>query len=136
STVFPVLLAAALGLALLALVVTKYLYFILNIAPTDLWEARLMALLLFGSLALRLILLPFSVGLYVRQKFVLANTLTVLQAMIRLALLLVLLLGAGPRGLWVVTAPVVADAATIAVTTVLSIRALPALRFRVDSIRW
>lgn len=136
STVFPVLLAAALGLALLALVVTKYLYSILNIALADLWEARLMAVLLFGSLALRLLLIPFSVGLYVRQKFVLANTLTMLQTVIRVVLLLVLLLGAGPRVLWVVVATVAADAAIIVVTTVLSVRALPALRFRVDCIRW
>ena len=136
STVFPVLLAAGLSLALVALVVTKYLSSILNIAQADLSDARLMALLLFSSLSLRLILIPFSVGLYVRQKFVLANTLTMLQALFRLVLLLGLLVGAGPRVLWVVVASVAADVVTIVVTTVLSVQALPALKFRVESIRW
>ena len=135
STIFPILLTAALSLIVLALVVAKYLAFILNISPADLWEARLMVLLLLGSLSLRLVLIPFSVGLYVRQKFVLANTLTMLQTVFRLALLLGLLLGAGPRVLWVVVASVAADVATIVVTTVLSVRAVPALTFRVECIR-
>lgn len=136
STVFPVLLVAALSLELVALVVTKYLSSIIKITPAELSDARLMTFLLLSCLSLRLILIPFSVGLYVRQKFVLANTLTMLQTVFRLALLLVLLLGAGPRVLWVVVATVAADVATIAVTTVLSVRAVPELKFRVTSVRW
>jgi O-antigen/teichoic acid export membrane protein len=136
STIFPVLLAGAVGLALLALVITKYLGFVLKIAPGDLPEARVMVLLLFGSLALRLALLPFGVGLYVREKFVVTNTLIMLQTVIRTALLFFLLLGAGPRVLWVVVASVAADVAILLVTTVLSVQALPAQKFRLDCIRW
>lgn len=136
STIFPLLLAAALGLALLAVVATIYLGFILKIAPENLSEARLMVLLLSGALSLRLILVPFGVGLYVRQKFVVLNALTMLQTVIRVGLLFVLLLGAGPRVLWVVVASVVTDVGILLVTTLLSVQALPALRFRFDRIRW
>ena len=109
STIFPVLLAAAIGLALLALVAAKYLGSILKIAAQDLSEARLMVLLLFGSLSLRLIQVPFGVGLYVREKFVLLNGLNIAYTIIRVGLLFGLLLGAGPRVLWVVVASVGSD---------------------------
>jgi O-antigen/teichoic acid export membrane protein len=136
STMFPVLLGAALALALLGIVVTRYLGSILRIAPQYLSEGRLMALLLFGSLALRVALLPFCVGLYVRQKFVVSNTLIMLQAVVRVVLLFVLLFGAGARVIWVVVAEVGADVPMVLITAALSVRALPALRFRFKCIRW
>src|SRR5215472_1354463 len=109
STMFPVLLGTAMALALLGLVVTRYLGSILKIAPQYLSEGRLMVLLLFGSLTLRVALAPFCVGLFVRQKFVASNTLIMLQAIIRVVLLFVFLLGAGARVIWVVVAEVGAD---------------------------
>jgi len=136
STSFPVLLVTSAGLAVLAIVLARYLGSVLNIAAEDLPEARLMVFLLFGSLALRVALLPFSVGLYVRQKFVTTNTLAMVQTLVRVALLFVLLFGAGTRVLWVVVATVAADVATVLTTTILSVRSLPALRFRPSSIRW
>jgi O-antigen/teichoic acid export membrane protein len=136
STMFPVLAGAGLLLALFGLMATKYLGTILKIAPGDLNQARLMVLLLFGALSLRLFLTPFGVGLYVRQKFVVLNVMTMLSTVLRLALLFALLLGAGPRVLWVVVATVVPDVFLVLVTTVLSMRVLPALRFRFDHIRW
>ncbi len=95
STIFPLPLAFAVGLAVLAFVVTKSLGSILNIAPQYLSQGRLMVLLLFGNLALRVGLSPFGVGLYVCQKFVVTNRLNMVQTVIRVALLFVLLLGAG-----------------------------------------
>jgi O-antigen/teichoic acid export membrane protein len=136
STMFPVLSAAAFGLLLVSLVLTKNLTSILRIAPENLSEARWMVMLLFGGLALRVFLTPFGVGLYVRQKFVLSNTLNVIQAVIRVMLLFALLLGLGPRVLWVVVATVSADVSILLVTTILSVQALPALKFRFDRIRW
>ncbi len=136
STMFPVLSAVAVGLILISLVATEYLASILKIAQENLSEARLMVLLLFGSLSLRLILLPFGVGLYVRQKFVVLNALSVLTTAIRVALLFILLLGVSPRVLWVVVATVASDVAIVLLTTFLSIQSLPALKFRFESIRW
>jgi O-antigen/teichoic acid export membrane protein len=136
STMFPVLLAAGTGLLVLGLLAAEFIGSIVHVVPERLTEARMMVILLSGSLAFRVVLVPFSVGLYVRQKFVIANTLTSLQTVIRLALLFVLLLGAGPRVLWVVVATVAADAAIVLMTTVLSLRALPAQKFRRSCIRW
>ena len=136
STIFPVLLSTGLCLLAVGLVAVEYLGSILNIAPANLSEGRLMTLLLLGSLVFRLILVPFGVGLYVRQRFVLANTLVILQAVIKVVLLFVLLLGIGPRVLWVVVATVTADAVIVLATTVLSVQTLPALRFRLHCIRW
>lgn len=136
STLFPILLASAFVLILVGLAATKYLDIILKIDPQYLYEARLMVALLFGSLALHVASLPFSVGLYVRQKFVLLNTLGGLQTITRAALLFVLLLGLGPRVLWVVVAAVVPDVIVVFTTLILSFRALPTLRFRFACIRW
>jgi O-antigen/teichoic acid export membrane protein len=136
STMFPVLFAAAVGLALFGLIATKYLDSILKIAPADLSEARVMVLLLFGSLVLRVILTPFGIGLFVREKFLILNVLTMLSTVLRVALLFILLLGAGPRVLWVVVATIAPDVLYVLVTTVLSIRELPAQKFRFDHIRW
>src|SRR5713101_6478699 len=130
STMFPVLLAAGIGLLLLGLLAGEFIGSIVKVVPERVPEAHLMVILLSGSLALRVVLVPFGSGMFVRQKFVIANTLTSLQTAIRLALLFALLLGAGPRVLWVVVASVTADAAVVLITTVVSIRVLPAQKFR------
>ncbi len=136
STMFPVLLAAGIGLLLLGLLAGEFIGSIVKVVPERVPEAHLMVILLSGSLALRVVLVPFGSGMFVRQKFVIANTLTSLQTAIRLALLFALLLGAGPRVLWVVVASVTADAAVVLITTVVSIRVLPAQKFRRSCIRW
>lgn len=136
STLFPVLLAAGLGIALVGLVAAKYLSVILKIAPDNLSEARLMLILLFASTSFRLILAPFGMGLYICEKFVVLNLLTMLQAVVRAGLLFGLLLGAGPRVLWIVVATVAADSVFVLITIVLSVRAVPTLKFRFDHIRW
>jgi O-antigen/teichoic acid export membrane protein len=136
STMFPVLLAAGSVLALCGVVAAKYLGFLLRIAPEDMSEARLMVLLLFLSVSVRLGLTPFGVGLYVRQKFVLSNALNALQTLTRSILLVALLLGAGPRVLWVVVASVGSDLVFLFAQVAISVRVLPSLRFRFDCIRW
>lgn len=130
STIFPVLLAAGLMLVLLGSVLSRYIDTVLNIAPRQLSDARLMVLLLFGSLALRFILTPFGVGLYVCQKFVILNALNMLQTLFRLALLFALLLGISAHVIWVVVASVSAEIIILLSITGLSLWFLPALKFR------
>lgn len=130
STVFPILLGAGLGLALLAAELSRYLDHVLNIAPYYLHDARLMVLLLFGSLAFRFMLTPFGVGLYVCQRFVILNALNMLQTLFRLALLFALLLGISAHVIWVVVASVTADVTLMLIITGLSMWYLPALKFR------
>jgi O-antigen/teichoic acid export membrane protein len=136
STIFPVLLAAGTALGAFGLLGAEHLGSILKIAPDYLSEARLMVLLLFGSLSLRLILTPFGVGLYACEKFVLSNALNSLQTLLRAALLFALLFGASPRVLWVVVATVASDVVFLLASTIWSVRVLPGLKFRFDSIRW
>lgn len=136
STMFPVLSGAALAILMLMLVVTKYAGVLLKIPAGHLSEARLMMVLMLGMLALQITLLPFQVGLYVRQKFVVSNGLVMAQTVIRTALLFALLYGAGTRIIWVVISNSVADLFSILAVTTLSVRALPELRFRRDHIRW
>jgi O-antigen/teichoic acid export membrane protein len=136
STMAPVLFGAALVLAVSALATARYLEFVLKIATRDLFEARMMLLLLFGSLALRVALVPFSNGLFITQKFVALNSLLVAESILRTALLFVLLFGGGARVLWVAVANVGAAVPMMLITAVWSVRALPALKFRFRAIRW
>jgi len=99
-------------------------------------DARIMMALLMFSVALRPPLAAFSVGLYVRQMFVLQNLIRIGSDVLRLSLLFILLLGVSTRVLWVVVANVSGELFFQAVMLVVSMRLIPALRFRVREIRW
>jgi O-antigen/teichoic acid export membrane protein len=136
STMFPILLGAAVALLAMGWTLAWHMHRILTIAPERLWDARLMLGLLVLSMAIRLPLAPFGTGLYVRQKFVFQNLLTLCTELFRISLLFVLLFGVSTRVLWIVTASVSADCCYVLAVTVLSCRLLPALRFRIGEIRW
>jgi len=109
---------------------------VLNILPGLEGDARLMLALLVMGAAARVAVAPFEVGLYVRQKFVLRNAILLGTHLVRLGLLLTLLLGAGPRVLWVVVASVAADFLGLCMMVRISLRLVPALKFRPKRIRW
>ena len=69
-------------------------------------DAQLMMGLLVSLAAVRLLLTPFTLGLYVRQRFVLSNVLGLGCEVFRIALLFVLLFAVEVRVLWVVVASV------------------------------
>jgi O-antigen/teichoic acid export membrane protein len=136
STMFPLLVAAGLVLLVGGMVFAGYVDRILTIAPAQVRDARIMMALLMLSVALRLPCAPFSVGLYVRQKFVLESLLVVGNEMLRLVLLAVLLVGVSTRVLWVVVANVTAELCLMAAVVVVSRRLVPGLRVRVREIQW
>jgi len=136
STMFPLLLAAGSFLMVLGLVFSRYVDTLLSIPPGQVRDARIMMALLTLPVATRLPCSPFTVGLYVRQKFVLYNTIDVFNQLLRLLLLFVLLVGIGARVLWVVVANVAAELVLTVVLVIASRRVLPALRFRLREIRW
>jgi O-antigen/teichoic acid export membrane protein len=136
STMFPLLVAAGLVLLAGGAVFAWYLDRILSIAPAQVRDARIMTALLMLSMALRLPCAPFSVGLYVRQKFVLESLLVMGNEMLRLVLLAVLLLGVSTRVLWVVVANVTAELCLMAALVIVSRRLVPSLRLRVREIQW
>jgi O-antigen/teichoic acid export membrane protein len=99
-------------------------------------DAQIMMALLVFSAALRPPLAAFSVGLYVRQKFVLQDIIKVCSDVVRLSLLFVLLLGVSTRVLWVVVASVTGEVFGAIAILIVSQRLVPALKFRASEIRW
>lgn len=136
STMVPILCIAGLLFVAGGWTFAWYIDKVLTIAPEHVWDARVMMALLMFSTAIRLPLSPFGVGLYVRQKFVLTNVISVGVEVLRLALLFTLLFGVSTRVLWVITASVCADLLNLLIVQVLSRRFVPALRFRLSSIHW
>jgi len=136
STMVPLHVAGGVAILLVGGILTLYTDSLLVIAADRLREARLMMALMVISLALPFMLAPYSVGLYVRQKFVLANLLVLGQEFLRLGLLFVLIFGVGVSVVWVVVASVAASVVGVAVNQVISRRLVPALKFRVSEIRW
>jgi O-antigen/teichoic acid export membrane protein len=136
STMFPLLVVAGLVLLAGGMAFAWYVDRILAIAPAQVRDARLMMALLILAVALRLPCAPFTVGLYVRQKFVLESLLVVGNEMLRLVLLAVLLLGVSTRVLWVVVANVAAELCLIGALVIASRRLVPALRVRVREMQW
>ena len=136
STMVPLHVAGGVAILLVGGILTLYTDSLLVIAADRLREARLMMALMVISLALPFMLAPYSVGLYVRQKLVLANLLGLGQEFLRLGLLFVLIFGVGVSVVWVVVASVAANVVGVAVNQVISRRLVPALKFRVSEIRW
>lgn len=136
STMFPLLLVASIVLLAAGLVFSWYVDKVLSVAPHQVFEARIMMALLMVSVATRPPCAAFSVGLYVRQKFVLQNIIKVCSELLRLTLLFVLLFGISTRVLWVVVANVTAELCLAVVMVVISVRLVPALKFRLSEVRW
>jgi O-antigen/teichoic acid export membrane protein len=136
STMLPLLLVAG-GIILTAgWIFAWYIDKFLVILPGRLWDARIMMALLVVAAAVKPPCMAFGVAFYVRQKLVLANIINLGGELLRALLLLVLLLGVSTRVLWVVVANVGAEMAVTFTTMVLSMRMIPALRFRAKEIEW
>lgn len=136
STMLPLLLAAG-GIILTAgWIFAWYVDKVLVILPGQVWDARIMMALLVLSAAVKPPCMAFSVAFYVRQKLVLSNVINLCGELLRASLLFILLLGISTRVLWVIVANVGAEMAVTVVSMVLSMRMIPALRFRAREIQW
>lgn len=102
---------------------------IMTVAPDALSDARIMLGLLMFSQSLTLFITPYSVGLYANQKFIWINLIELGAAVLRITILLALLLGVSPRALWLVIAVVSSEITVLTVTTILSRRLIPDLRY-------
>ncbi len=136
STMFPLLAGASVVIIILGILFAWKVEHVLEIAPPLVGDARMMLLLLVAAAALRVLLSPFEIGLFIRQKFVLMNSILVGTQFFRLTLLMALLFGLRPRVLWLVVAAVLADSLGLIITVILSCRFVPSLRFRFRSYRW
>jgi O-antigen/teichoic acid export membrane protein len=136
STMFPLLAGASMVIMLLGALFAWKVEYVLDIAPQLVADARLMLILLVAAAALRVLLSPFEIGLFIRQKFILLNSIQVTTQIFRFTLLMVLLFGISPRVLWLVVAATIADSLGLIITVILSCRYVPALRFRRRCIGW
>jgi len=136
STMFVLLLGAGLAILAGGLVFAWNVHHVLTVPLERLWDARIMMALMVCSFVIRMVLAPFQVGLYVRQKFVLSNLIALCQQLLRIAFLFVLLFGVSTRVLWVVVATVSANICGILVMVAISRRLVPVLVFRRSEFHW
>jgi len=136
STMSVMLVCAGLVVLTGGLVFARYVDSVLTIAPERVWDARIMMSLLVLGFVIQMILTPFQVGLYARQKFVLINLIALFTQLLRIGILFMLLFGVSTRVLWVVVASVTSETCGIIVMVLISRRIAPALVFRLSEIRW
>jgi O-antigen/teichoic acid export membrane protein len=129
-SIYPfVLLVVAVTLAIggaLAAVVEH----VVTISPGNQSEAKLMLLLLLGGHAIDTLLLPFAVGLFAKERFVVLSIIGVVQDLIRAALIVGLVVFVDARVLWVVVATVGATLVGTVARAIGSRICAPELRLR------
>lgn len=103
---------------------------LLRIPDGMLGDARLMVLLMTADVALALLTVPFTIAFEVRQRFVARDAIVTAIEFLKIAFALGLLIGLGPRVLWVVVATVAANVVGLAVIAVVARRLLPEFRIR------
>lgn len=135
STITPFLCAGGLLVMLGGGLMLWKVEYVLSIEPSRVAEARIMLGLMLAVFVAGMVLNPFCVGFYARQKFVWVDMLETAGEVLRILLLLLLLFGVSTRVLWVVVASSSAAGSALAVRFVISRRLLPALRFRISAIR-
>ncbi len=136
SSVMPPLTLLVLAFVSFGCVAAWFIGDIFRIEASSLDDARLMLGLMVLSQGLGLWLAPLTVGLIVRQRYVLAGAIKLGSMLVRVILLIVLLVGVSPRVLWVVVAMVAAQTVAQAATLILSRRLAPDLRFRRGQHDW
>lgn len=130
STMFPILCVAGLAFFFVGCVVAWHIDTLLNIAPNFVSDAQLMFMLLIFSAALRIPLAVFGSGFFVRQKFLLQDMIGIGCQLLRYTILFSLFFGESTRVLWVVVAMVVGEVVNLLISSVVSLRLVPAQRIR------
>ncbi len=135
STMFPLLLGFSFLVMVGGGVFSWHVNRVLTIAPGRVWDARVMMALMLFTFTVRLAAVPFSVGLYARQRFVLQNGIELGSQLLFLAVLSVLLFVGGSRIVWVVVANAVMHTFNTVVLVQASRRSLPSLRWKIGEFR-
>jgi len=136
SSILPPLAGGSLIFLALGLTFSWFIDAVLTVPPNQIWDARVMMALLVISFAYQMMLLPFSVGFDVKQRYVHLNLIHIARDLARNAMLLVLLLGVSPRVIWVVVTTVSANIVAVTVIAWLSQRMLAHLRFDRSLSNW
>ncbi len=136
SSQFPLLLAGAVVMLIAGSAVAWNIHHILNISPAFVGKARIMMLLVVGRMAIGMAIAPFNTGMYAKQRFVLHNAIDIASSLVRMMLMVGFLLLIGPNVEWVVVANITSQLFGLFSSTVISMRLLPALRFRLAYFDW
>ncbi|MFA5581478.1 MAG: hypothetical protein WDA25_05945 [Paracoccaceae bacterium] len=134
SSMFPLLLAVAMVLLAGGIWAAVNIDTLLSVAPEYRRDAQIMLILLIGTLSITVATTPFSVGLYVRMRFVAQNVILLGSELVRIGLLLVLLFGVSTKALWVVVATVTGNLINIAALIAYTLHILPHARVRLSLI--
>jgi O-antigen/teichoic acid export membrane protein len=130
------LMVWAAGLMLvIGCVVTWNVDRIFVVAPQYAQDARLMMAMIFVAGAIDLALVSHSTCFFATQRLALANAIVFAGDLLRFALLLALLLGVGPRVLWIAVAHLVGTAFVAVARVCVGRRILPVLRFDRRAVR-
>lgn len=135
STMFPLTLGVGTLVLLVGSVLAWKIDVVLDIAPEYVADARFMFFLLVLPNAARTIVMPFMVGLEIKQKYLFMNVAGLVLEIVRITILFLLLFGVSPRVLWVPVAAVPMGLVEIAIFCTLSCRLVPELRFRWSAVR-
>jgi O-antigen/teichoic acid export membrane protein len=136
SSVFVLLTAVVTAILVGGLLFAWNVHHVLTVDPAQVFNARVMMTLMVLAFVIRTVLTPFTLGLFVRQKFVLQNVIMLGNQLLRITVLFVLLFAVSTRVLWVVVSTVSAEMCALVVLAILSHRLVPALVFRRSRIRW
>ena len=136
STMFVILLAVGALFLAAGLFLTYHLSSVLTIAPEYHRDAQVMFALLITSFSLHVVLAPFSVGLEIRQKYVLTHIVQTSGQFLRITILFILLFGVSVKVVWVVLSTVSASFVTQLIILGLSRRSVPQLRFERGAINF
>jgi O-antigen/teichoic acid export membrane protein len=136
SSQFPLLLGTAVVASFVTAGLTLSIDRLLNIPPQYVGTMQFMLVLVSIRIVVGMLLVPFNTGLFARQRFVIQNTIEIAGSLIRIALMLGLILFAGPKVQWVIVAMVASQLFVAIVTTIVSVVTIPALRYRPSTFDW
>lgn len=134
SSMAPMLGALALCLALAGTIVLVWIEAIIAVPPEFAPQARLMFTLLLVPMCIGILLAPFSVGLYVRQRFVQLNVIDLACEILRVAIVLGLLFGVSTSVLWLTLGSAVAALTNLAAKVWFTRRLMPEIHFERASV--
>ncbi len=135
SSMAPICMGLALLMAGAGVVLLWQLDHVLRLDPRYLFDARLMFAILVGTMCLRVVMLPFSVGIHVRQKFLQATLIGLVAEVVRIGVLLVLLFGVSTRALWLIVAMIPSNLIDVGFGAWYSKRLVPAIKLRLSEFR-
>ncbi|MEM7237788.1 MAG: hypothetical protein AAF501_08200 [Pseudomonadota bacterium] len=130
SSIFPFILGVTALFVVAAVGFAYAMPSVLTLPSDQIGDARFMFALLAANFALQMVLLPFGVGLHVKQRFVELNLIGLAREVIRIGLVYFLLTNVSVSIVWIAVATAAAETLHNLVVTWRSCRLVPELRFK------